>query len=236
MDDDRNVNPGRRLTRAEAKARTRALLLDAAAREFAAHGYAGASVDRIAEAAGFSAGALYANFASKEALFLELLAARGTDRLSRAAQALAGQPRNQPLDLAAVAAQLGTLLVEVADKEMDFAPLQAEFWLYAVRHPEALARLAEQTREPRAELVRLVAVGLTGVGARPEVPAESVATVIQALFGGLVRQRRINPDAVPPELFSQALTWLFTGLRGTRGPDSPDPAGESATPPDPEQS
>ena len=56
-----------RLSKAEAKARTRELLLSAAARTFAKKGFAGASVDEIAEAAGYTVGALYSNFGSKSA-------------------------------------------------------------------------------------------------------------------------------------------------------------------------
>ena len=77
-----------RLTRAEAKARTREQLLDAAARTFARKGYAGASVEEIAESAGYSIGALYSNFASKEQLFLELMAARGERRVTAVAEIL----------------------------------------------------------------------------------------------------------------------------------------------------
>ena len=73
VDSDNDEKP-RRLTRAEAKARTRRRLLDAAARTFARKGYAGASVEEIAEAAGYSIGALYSNFGGKEELFLELMA------------------------------------------------------------------------------------------------------------------------------------------------------------------
>ena len=77
-----------RLTRAEAKARTREQLLDAAAQVFAQRGYAGASVDEIAEAAGYSAGALYSNFNGKEQLFLELMSERRSQGIARqAAQA-----------------------------------------------------------------------------------------------------------------------------------------------------
>lgn len=75
MNEDDGI-PRRRLTRAEAKARTRQQVLDAAARVFAQKGYAGASVEEIAESAGYSIGALYSNFASKERLFLELMSAR----------------------------------------------------------------------------------------------------------------------------------------------------------------
>lgn len=62
-----------RLTREESQALTRAKLLENAVRVVAAEGYEGASIDKIAEAAGFSKGAFYSNFSSKEELFLELL-------------------------------------------------------------------------------------------------------------------------------------------------------------------
>src|SRR5918992_2559100 len=65
--------PPTRLKRDESKAKTRALLLEAAARVFARHGFHGASVEEIAEVAGFSTGALYSNFSGKEDLFLALL-------------------------------------------------------------------------------------------------------------------------------------------------------------------
>ncbi|WP_432003430.1 TetR family transcriptional regulator [Streptomyces sioyaensis] len=58
------------MTRAEDRARARALLPDAAARVFAREGFTGASVEAIAESAGCSIGALYSNFSSEEALFL----------------------------------------------------------------------------------------------------------------------------------------------------------------------
>src|SRR4249920_287327 len=50
--------------------RTREALLDAAAAVFAARGFQGASLDEIAETAGFTRGAIYKNFADKEELFL----------------------------------------------------------------------------------------------------------------------------------------------------------------------
>ncbi|HTZ25378.1 MAG TPA: TetR family transcriptional regulator, partial [Streptosporangiaceae bacterium] len=54
MNEEDRGRPRKRLTRAEAKARTRELLLDAAARTFARKGFAGASVEEIAEDAGFT--------------------------------------------------------------------------------------------------------------------------------------------------------------------------------------
>ncbi|MGW7578862.1 TetR/AcrR family transcriptional regulator [Streptomyces sp. NPDC054765] len=78
----------KRLTRAEAKARTRELLLDAAAETFARKGYDGASVEEIADNAGYSIGALYSNFGGKEQLFLELLGTRATSRVAEAARVI----------------------------------------------------------------------------------------------------------------------------------------------------
>jgi AcrR family transcriptional regulator len=62
-----------RLTRAQQQERTRAAVLAAARQEFAEHGYAEAKVDRIAERAELTRGAVYSNFPSKRALYLAVL-------------------------------------------------------------------------------------------------------------------------------------------------------------------
>ncbi|GGU70803.1 TetR family transcriptional regulator [Streptomyces albospinus] len=208
MNGEHDAPRRQRLTRAEAKARTRTLLLDAAARIFARKGFTGASVEEIAEAAGFSTGALYSNFNSKEALFLELLSDRQNDRIAEAARALDSHEAGS----GEAAAELGRLLIDVADKDIDFAPLQAEFWLYAVRNPQALETMAAKLREPRRALEQVISTSLAERGAPEGVPAETVATVVAALFQGLVRLRRLDPSSVSEELFAQALTWLFAGI------------------------
>jgi AcrR family transcriptional regulator len=201
----------KRLTRAEAKARTRELLLDAASEVFASKGLAGASVEEIAERAGFSIGALYSNFSGKEELFLELMAHRAHDRVADTAQLLAdgrGLAEGRPWQA------LGQQMVDTADKNIDLAPLQAEFWLYAVRHPDAMGAFAARVRKRREPLERLLASEFDHEGGDyPEDLAARVAIVLSALFQGMVRQRRIDPDSVPPELYGDALRWLFTGIR-----------------------
>ena len=191
-----------RLSRAEAKARTRERLLDAAARVFAQKGFAGASVDEIAEAAGYSIGAVYSNFGSKDRLFVELLRERASDRVTRAAQIMADSEPDE------VRRELGRWVIDVADKDTDFALLQAEFWLYAVRNPELMDVYAERMREPRRLLTELVGRAVPDPGR-----ADELAAMVIALFQGLVRQRRVDPDSVPEELFGRALRWLFTGAQ-----------------------
>src|SRR5207244_6695571 len=66
--------PRKRLTRQESQARTRALLLEVAQTEFLANGYNNTSLERVAESAGFSKGAVYGNFpGGKEELWLAVL-------------------------------------------------------------------------------------------------------------------------------------------------------------------
>jgi AcrR family transcriptional regulator len=63
----------KRLTREQSKDQTRLRLLDAAQTIFMKKGFVAASVEDIAEAAGYTRGAFYSNFRSKPELFLELL-------------------------------------------------------------------------------------------------------------------------------------------------------------------
>src|SRR6266487_2182067 len=79
-----------RLSRAEQNDRNRALLLAAARRVFLERGYYAATLDQIADEAGFSKGAVYSRFASKADMFLALLEDRITERAAQNAQ-LAGE-------------------------------------------------------------------------------------------------------------------------------------------------
>src|ERR1700735_3321772 len=78
-----------RLTRQESRLETRTKLLESAAQLFAKGGYEGASVDLIAETAGYSKGAFYSNFESKEAIFLALLDAHKRQEIEALAHLLA---------------------------------------------------------------------------------------------------------------------------------------------------
>ncbi|MBO2458812.1 TetR/AcrR family transcriptional regulator [Actinomadura violacea] len=222
MDSESDGKP-KRLTRAEAKARTRRLLLDAAARTFARKGYAGASVEEIAEAAGYSIGALYSNFGGKEELFIELMVGGAKARVERGGQVFAAVEAGTEDPVTA----LGRFLMETSDKDDDLALLQAELWLYAMRNPGMRDRLAAAQRESREALEGVMEAVLARVGASGAVPAPAVATVASAMFQGLVRQRRLDPSSVPDDLLRQAMRWLFIGIANapeTPGPSEEDPS------------
>jgi AcrR family transcriptional regulator len=206
--------PRRRLTRAETKARTRALLLEAAAQVFARKGYAGASVEEIAESAGFSTGALYSNFAGKDELFIELLSSRNTSRLAEAAM-IASDPADS---LEESRKRLSRFFLEVTDRDRDLVPLQVEFWLYAVRRPEFQEQFAAQSRSYRDALAEVLTNRAKNRGQADNAPYDDVATAVLALFQGLMQLRRVDPTLVPEDLYGTALHWLFLGLNTSLDP------------------
>src|SRR6266704_7205933 len=91
-----------------ARQRTRDQLLSAAMRVFARDGYAGASVDAIAGQAGFTVGALYSNFATKQDLFLAVFERHCAGELA-ALRALAETAASAQELLAALTARFATL-------------------------------------------------------------------------------------------------------------------------------
>ncbi|CDO30016.1 TetR/AcrR family transcriptional regulator [Mycolicibacterium porcinum] len=208
MVDDRSAKDPTavRLTRAETQARTRAALLEAAAETCARKGYAAASVDEIAAVAGYSVGAVYSNFSSKENLFSELMNERASGRLDKVVQTISENADGGPLTA------LGRMLVEIADNEIEFEAIQAEFWLHSVRNPDAMVTLRDRSARTLASLREILAETLERNNIDDSVSVDGFAVVVLALFQGLVRQRRIDPDRVPEELFGQALAWQLAGM------------------------
>jgi AcrR family transcriptional regulator len=121
-----------RLTRAQQQAVTRERLLAAAEQVFARHGYGGASIDLISAEAGYSKGAIYSNFDSKEAVFLELL------RLSMERD-MAALERIVGLDPDKLSAAV-TAWLETMHVDSDCPLLVTELQLHARRSPEFAER------------------------------------------------------------------------------------------------
>ena len=153
-----------RLTQKERRELTRRQLLDAAAVVFAARGYHAASIDDIADAAGFTKGAVYSNFASKEDLFLALIRERQAQMLEAFFAAAEGGTNNDttPNTITDVFRRLSPTPEEFA--------LWQEFELYARRQPELLARLRADNDATFAQLVALVEQRWRSLGAEARSP------------------------------------------------------------------
>jgi AcrR family transcriptional regulator len=194
--------------REEQKAATRVRLLDAAETVFARRGFHGASVDEIAREAGATTGALYANFAGKEDLFLQLFdhtMARDVRGYSQASSSAATVEE---------AARAGAdRWMQVLSDRPDYFPLFIEFWAYAVREPGAREPFAERLATFRLATGRIVAAAAEGRGI--DLAAEQVERIglfVNALANGLALEKLADPAAVPDELFGDLLVLVFSGF------------------------
>ncbi len=126
-----------RMTREETREQTRERLLSAARTVFARSGFGGASIDVIAERAGYSRGAFYSNFASKEAIFLELLA-RHMEGEREAGRRIAASSTDLDQIIDALAKRYAT-----DQNDQDWCMLSVEFSLQEGRSPAFAEQAAE---------------------------------------------------------------------------------------------
>ena len=185
---------GGRMSRAQRKEMTRELLLDSAIGVFAEKGYHGASLDDVADAAGFTKGAVYSNFTRKSDLFRALLE-RETTRYD---QALTHTVEAVPLELLPdVAAEL----LAAPESDQDTQTLLVEFWMAAVRDPAVRPSLLRTT----GLVGQAFEAKLEGADTDPGFNGREIAVVFDALVTGLLMNRALDPDGDQPELLARAL-------------------------------
>ena len=172
---------------------TRARLLDGALEVFAERGFHGASVEDICERAGFTRGAFYSNFGSKDELVLALFQAT-TDRLLEQIAALLPELASQPGTL--LDAVLG-LLDEAAPDQRQWHLISTEFTLHALRDADAARALNKQRAMFRESLTRLVEEISAASGLTMSVPPEQFVRMVIALHEGARSQSLLEPRKVP---------------------------------------
>jgi AcrR family transcriptional regulator len=198
-----------RLTRTEQQAQTRRALLDAAARVFVDRGFAGASVESIAHEAGFSSGAFYSNFESKEQLFGELLQERVYTRYREMADR-AKAPSGERPTVRQVGEQLAAIQAAPEGRWL------FRLWLELIAHAGRDERFGEIAggfwRVNRKESAEAIAAAFAEAGTSPPLPAEHLASAMIALDIGLAIQHFADPEAVPLELYPELYELLFGAL------------------------
>jgi AcrR family transcriptional regulator len=200
----------KRLSRKEKQAETRRRLLDAAEQVFLRRGLQGSSVEEIAAEAGFTRGAFYSNFASKDELFVELLHARIYDRYAEMAEEAQEQPgtprerlrwgieRVRDVQKGEAGSWLFRLWLECltqAARDEDFRKLAATFW-----------------SGNRGLLAGQIASTYKEIGRKPQLPPKQLATAMIALDVGLAVQHLVDPDEAPLDLYLPLFDLLFGRL------------------------
>lgn len=201
---DQHSKPVRkRLTRQESQARTRALLLEVAAEEFLAHGYTGTSLERIAELAGFSKGAVYGNFAGKDELCLAVLENHFFAQLQKFVGEFAAGANTIEGRLAVIERWWDVFL---ADEE--WALLGVEFAVQTRRNPTIQAQLAERQKMVRTAVTTLLSQQIRQLGVKPVLPPDELGVVLVAVVGGIAVQRLSDPT-ISASLLTDAVRALF---------------------------
>lgn len=170
-----------RTTQAVRRQVTRARLLEAAFSVFAGQGYTGATIDAIVQAAGYSKGAFYFHFSSKEEVFLEVLWSRARSEeqnLRTAGEGAAGRP----LDLLrGVAAYLGP-----GGDDPLWPALLLEFWSHASRNQRVREGVASVARFRRDALMAALQAACDAGVIRPSLRLDHCADLLLTLGDGLI--------------------------------------------------
>lgn len=198
----RNRRPSREKIRVD--------LMRSAETVFAEQGFEAASVEAIAERAGYSTGAIYSNFAGKEELFLALLDERMTARTEEIRRAI--QPE---ADIDATLGRGAEEFMQMLQQDPQWFLLLFEFWTYAARRPAFRERFATHYRAIHAALTEVVETTAKRLGIDLGISPAEAAMVLKALSNGFALESMADPDAVPPDLFARTLVVLARGAQAS---------------------
>jgi AcrR family transcriptional regulator len=204
-----------RLTREARRAQTRERLLDAAADVFNRLGFHGASLEAVAEAAGYTKGAVYSNFASKAELFTAL-----AERKGLAANLEAAKASMRGLAIGELVDGMVAGLRSQVERDEAWDILTIEVWLAAMRDPELRPQIARDYREMRAEYGTEVERKLAAEGIRSTFSATELGALISALGSGLILQYYLEPGAIDAGLLGRALRCLLGMEPAAEGADA----------------
>jgi AcrR family transcriptional regulator len=194
---------------------TRDVLVDAAAQVFARRGFEGASLEEVAETAGYSRGTIYKTFGGKEELFLAV-----NQRFNERAVAFFGELVDEhglKMDAASMpelAAQWRNLFFHDAD----FFALGLEFQLYVQRHPEVRPKVTEYARRNVEMIAQFIEEQAVASGVELPYAPDLLARILLAASDGFQQSARFDPDA--PDLVGPFLDLYIRALTAPPGDTS----------------
>lgn len=172
-----------RWTRERRLEHTRSVLLDAAEEVFAEKGFTPATLDDIARTAGYTKGAIYKHFATKEDLFLAVSDRYWRRYFDNFAEVMASASRVGAHELDEIAERWRQLSI---DRGAEQAALGLEFTLYLLRNPEARDRVAQKRAEVVDQLAAFIVEGMDRLGASLLIPPLTFAQALVATSDSVV--------------------------------------------------
>ncbi len=191
---------------AERTEATRQKLLAAAERIFARDGFEAARLEDIAAGAGYTRGAFYANFGGKEEIFFALLEQWVRQRIDSITAVLRRQksPRQK---LAALRKHYAAIA-----KDRRLVLISLEFKLFALRHPEAHARLRDRHRRIRAKWGELFSELLQALGRTLPISNPAASACCLALAQGLLLEQLVDPKTLSEKDVRHMLGLFFDSI------------------------
>ncbi|WP_265520138.1 TetR/AcrR family transcriptional regulator [Oerskovia flava] len=193
--------------------RTRERLLDAAYDEFAAQGIHAASIEAVCEAAGFTRGAFYSNFASKEELFLALADRETRKRIANLEGAVEHLPRRPARDGAvepAMVAEVITAVMADPSDERRWHLMSAEFELLALRDPQVAARFVAQEHRFLVDVSGILERTLESIGLRFAVDRDDATRLLVSAYTAAAHESFLVADGDAAARRTRESTWLPT--------------------------
>lgn len=198
----------KRMSREESRAQTRERLLDAAHELFVRDGVEATSIEEVTELAGYSRGAFYSNFETKEDLVCALVE-REIERVNAELTELYSLPITPQERLQ----KAREYYIEVSTDAKTCV-----FWmameLYALRDPQAHSRVVDLLWQDRQNVVQFVKLTFAELGKEPPLPAEVMAYGLIAYTQGLTLSTRVHPNEITAEQVRQSLGLYFDRMIG----------------------
>jgi AcrR family transcriptional regulator len=179
---------------------TREKLFEAAARVFEEQGIGATSIEAIAAAAGFTRGAFYSNFASKDELIIAMLEDHVEQSVRRNLDLLA-----RHTNLADFIAALKTMDRSRQDPLARSPLLHMEMILFVARAEQRRPELAERLRARRKMIADIVETALKSSGKSGSLNPTWTAAIVLALEDGFRLHRLIDPETTPADSFLRAI-------------------------------
>ena len=197
---------GSRTRQTERARTTRRKLLDAAKRIFALEGFEAARLEDIAAGAGYTRGAFYANFKSKEDIFFALFEEWVRERVESFTNAL--RRHSHPAERLVA---LRTLYAELAT-DRRLVLISMEFKLFALRHPEAHARLRSRHRRIRASFSELFSELMGELGKTIPIAYPAASACLGAVSQGLLLEHLLDPKTLSDGDIRHVLGLFFDSI------------------------
>jgi AcrR family transcriptional regulator len=182
---------------------TREKLFEAAARVFEEQGIGGASIEAIAAAAGFTRGAFYSNFASKDELIIAMLEDHVEQSIRRNLDLL-----DRHKNLADFIEALKNMDKSRQDPLGRSPLLHMEMILFVARAEQRRPELAKRLRARRKLITDIVETSLKNSGRNGALNPTWTGAIVLALEDGFRLHRLIDPETTPADSFLRAISDL----------------------------